>query len=106
MRTPTEKQYDSLLLLGSGAAGLSWGKRHAEQFLRRGWVTAEWRSPYYQWVRITSEGLRALAAAVEKYGLPEIGPKDQTHQRVCADCGSATYRYEPISAGEIVERDI
>ncbi len=69
---PTEKQYASLRILSSGSAGLSWGRRHTETLLRRGWVTAEWREPFYQWVRITPDGLRALALAVEKYGLPEM----------------------------------
>ena len=87
-RVPTEKQYATLRALGSGSAGLSWGKRHAEQFLRRGWVTAEWSPPFYQWVRITPAGIRALAAAVEKYGLPELGPKPQKWERYCGKCGS------------------
>lgn len=91
-RTPTENQYRTLRNLAGGSAGLSWGKRHTEQFLRRGWVTAKWDAPYYQWVRITPDGIRALAQAVEKYGLPDLGPKPQTEKRVCADCGSGQYR--------------
>lgn len=100
--TPTEKQYDKLRLLASGAAGLSFPKRETEALLRRGWVTAHWRPPYYQWVRITVDGLKALARAVEKYGLPELEPHYRT--RVCVDCGHAwkprcrcggrTYLYE------------
>ena len=112
-RVPTEKQYRTLRNLGSGAAGLSWGKRDTEPFLRRGWVVAEWKPPYYQWVRITPDGLRALAAAVERYGLPDIGHQRQS--RICSgcardwnprcDCGSRTYHYHvvdveiPASAG-------
>ncbi|MBA3565227.1 MAG: hypothetical protein H0W31_00040 [Actinobacteria bacterium] len=65
--------------------------------LRHGWVTAEWKPPYYQWVRITADGLRALAFAVEKYGLPDLGPQPQTHQRVCSGCGSTRYRLERIA---------
>jgi hypothetical protein len=87
-RCPTEKQYRTLLNLGSGASGLSWGKRHTEMFLRRGWVTAEWKPPYYQWVRITPEGVRALALGVEKFGLPEIGKKPKTHEQFCGKCDS------------------
>lgn len=103
-RVPTEKQYGTLRNLASGAAGLSWGKRHTEPFLRRGWVTAEWRPPYYQWVRITPAGLRALADAVEKFGLPEMGKTAQRERRACAGCerdwrprckcGSTTWHYD------------
>ena len=72
---PTAKQYRSLRILGSGAAGLSWRKRDTEPLIRWGWVTAKLDGPYYQWVRITPDGLRALALAVEKYGLPDLGSK-------------------------------
>ncbi len=75
MRGITLLQYQRLLPLGSASAGLSWTRRNAEPFLRHGWVTAEWRPPYYQWVRITPDGLRALADGVERYGLPELGPR-------------------------------
>lgn len=100
MSIPTEKQYRLLLNLGSGSAGLSWGKRDTDQLLRRGWATAEWHRRYYQWVRITPDGLRALALAVEKYGLPDLGPAPKTTRRVCANCGSASYRFEQIAAEE------
>jgi hypothetical protein len=89
MRAPTRKQYDKLLVLGSGAAGLSWLRRDTKPLLRRGWVTAE--DPdgsYFQMVRITPLGLRALADAVELYGLPEIGPVIRHAVRACSDCGS------------------
>ena len=102
MRAPTELQYQSLRALGSGSAGLSWTKRETEPFLRHGWVTADWREPYYQWVRITPDGLRALAVAVEKYGLPSMSPKQPTSRRVCADCGSRSYRYESVTAEEAI----
>lgn len=72
MRAPTVKQHGALRALASGGAGLSWGKRVTDPLIRRGWVTAEWEPPYYQWVRITPDGLRALADAVERDGLPEI----------------------------------
>ena|ERR1044072_6096130 len=98
MRRITEKQYRRLLVLANGAAGLSRSKRETEVFLRRGWVTADWQPPYYQWVRITPEGLRALAVGVEHYGLPDLGPKPQTMRRVCADCGSTRYRHEIVDA--------
>lgn len=95
-RAPTENQYRRLRILASGAAGLSWGRRDTEPMLRRGWVTAERSDSYYQWVRITADGLRALALAVEKFGLPELGPKLETRKRVCADCGSDRYNIVDI----------
>jgi hypothetical protein len=100
-RVPTERQYGTLRNLASGSAGLAWGKRTTEPLLRRGWVTAEFREPYYHWVRITPEGLRALAVAVERYGLPDLGPKPQVERRVCADCGSSRWRIESFDAREV-----
>lgn len=99
-RVPTEKQYRTLLNLASGSAGLAWGRRHTEPFLRRGWATAEPKGSYYNWVRITPDGLRALALAVEKYGLPDLGPKPVVDRRVCADCGSGRYRFVTVDAEE------
>jgi len=86
--TPTEKQYALLLMMGGGSAWLSATKGKCEPLLRRGWVTAEWRPPYYQFVRLTPEGFRALALAVEKYGLPEIGSPGRYRAEVCAECGA------------------
>ena len=102
-RVPTERQYQLLLSIGSGAAALSRTKRDTEPLLRHGWVTADWRPPYYQFVRITAAGLHALARAVERFGLPsmEVG---HYHEKVCSECGrkwkpkcrcgSSSYRYE------------
>lgn len=101
-RVPSQKHYATLLALASGAAGLSMGKRDCEPLLKRGWVTAEWRAPYYQWVRITPAGLRALAEAVERVGLPTLGPKPRTRRSVCGDCGSHRVRSEPIDAEEAI----
>lgn len=102
MNGPTLKQYDVLRILGSGSAGLSFNKRTCEPLLRRGWVTARWDPPYYQFVRITPDGLRALALGVERFGLPSLKP--ETRAKVCSDCGrdwrprcrcgSRTYRFE------------
>lgn len=102
MRAPTEKQYGQLRALGSGSAGLSWGKRATEPLLRRGWVTAELSGRYYQWVRITPDGLRALAIAVERYGLPDLGPAARVERRVCSDCGSHHWHFETKTAEEAV----
>lgn len=92
MTIPGEKQYRLMLNLGSGAAWLSAKRRQVEPLLRRGWVTAEWRDPFYQFVQITPDGLRALARGVEKFGLPDLGPKPIVSRRVCADCGSDRWR--------------
>ncbi len=74
-RLPTENQYHYLLRLGSGSALVVGKKRETEMYLSRGWVTAKHGSgpSYpYSWIRITPDGLRALALAVEKYGLPQF----------------------------------
>lgn len=101
-RIPTEKQYGIMLSLGRGDAGLSRLKRDTRPLLRRGWVTAEFREPYYQFVRLTPDGFRALADAVERYGLPEMGPQPKTHRRVCSSCGSTRHRYEEIPVEEAI----
>jgi hypothetical protein len=100
-RPITWKQYDRLRGLGTGAAGLSWRKRDTEPLLRRGWITADWQPPFYQWVRITPDGLRALAQGVERYGLPDLHPQAATMIRVCADCGSDRYRHEPRTPAQL-----
>lgn len=79
-RVPTEKQYRQLRILGSGSAGLSWRRRETTPLLARGWVTADDDGRYFQWVRITPAGLRALADAVDRYGLPDIDPRSK-HDR-------------------------
>ena len=76
MRTPTRKQYHRLLILADGSACVAGLKRQWAALGRHGWVS--WRDEtdgHLAWVRITPDGLRALALAVEKYGLPEIGRK-------------------------------
>jgi hypothetical protein len=83
-RVPTEKQYDRLMMMGNGAAWLSATKGKCDPLLQHGWVTAEWSPPFYQWVRITPDGLRALALAVEKYGLRSLAPERRV--KVCAVC--------------------
>lgn len=102
---PTERQYRMLLVLASGSAGLSRTKRDTEPLLRRGWVTADWRPPYYQWVRVTAAGLHAVARAVERFGLPEMTSGFRS-EKVCAECeqpwrpkckcGSSSYRYVSV----------
>lgn len=107
-RVPTEKQYATLRPLGAGAAGVAWLKSRAAPLVRRGWVTAEdypGDARHTGFVRITPDGLRALAAAVERYGLPELGPAKvcvrvcancdaEPLRQVCSKCGDSRYRYE------------
>ncbi len=52
-------------------------RRETKPLLTRGWVTAEDKGDHFAWVRITPDGLRALARGVEKYGLPSIGRKNE-----------------------------
>lgn len=105
MRTPTEKQHRLLLNLGNGAAWISANKRECEPLLQHGWVTTTHPAPGF--VRITPEGLRALAASVERYGLPDLtGAK--RYERICSECerpwkprckcgcGSWRYRVEEL----------
>jgi hypothetical protein len=99
--TPTEKQYKTLRAVTFGA-GLSFGKRTTEPLLRRGWVTAEWVPPFYQWVRVTPDGLRALALAVEKFGLPDLGPDPLVRRRECVKCGGHTWRHVTVPASEVI----
>ena len=71
--TPTENQYRLLRILGSGNALICGTRRETEPLIRRGWVTFRTFDTHgYKWVRITPDGLRALALAVERYGLPEL----------------------------------
>ena len=95
-RIPTEKQYAYLRALGGGSAIIVGQKRETEMYLRRGWVTAEVydedKSYPYAWIRITPDGLRALAAAVEKYGLPKIGPEPKKYESYCGECDSKRIR--------------
>lgn len=77
-RPLTKRQYSFLLALGSGAMLVSGGKkRDWDSMLNRGLVTGELGAQgcYVNGVRITAAGLRALADAVDRYGLPEFRSK-------------------------------
>jgi len=74
---PGEKQYRLLRLLGNGCALVVGYRREIGPLLRHGWVTADDKGDHYAWVRITPTGLRALADAVEKYGLPDLLPEKE-----------------------------
>lgn len=83
-RIPTERQYRILLCLGSGSALITGTKGSVGPLVRHGWVTADHG---YAWARITADGLRALARAVEKFGLPEMKGGGY-HAKVCSECGA------------------
>lgn len=84
MRVPTEQQYQRLRMLGSGSLLLVPSRREWEPLLRRGWVAGvieDDGSRFLPPLRITPAGLIALAAAVERYGPPEIiGTPRQLHE--------------------------
>jgi len=66
-----------------GAIVLAPGKRDWGPLLRRGWVTEAWPdrqhdgSRYLPPLRITPDGLRAVAAAMEVFGAPEVKPDEK-----------------------------
>ncbi len=77
-RRLTERQYDRLRILGSGAIVLAPGRRDWGPLLRRGWVVGirddDGESRFLPPLQITADGLRALAVAVERFGLPSLKP--------------------------------
>lgn len=78
MRVPTEAQYARLRILGSGSMALTPARRQWEAILRHGWVQTvlddDGTGGLLPPLRITPSGLKALAAAVERYGHPDLGP--------------------------------
>lgn len=84
MTSPTEKQFRQLLVLADGAMALAPGRRDWSPLLRRGWVAPvkdDDGGRFLPPLRITAEGLRALAAGVERFGLPEIGSRRSREPR-------------------------
>lgn len=76
MKAPTTKQADLLRILGSGSIVLTPKRSAWAPLLRRGWVAriGDDGSPKGGWLpplRITADGYRALAAAVDRDGWPE-----------------------------------
>lgn len=108
MRKPTPKQGARLLTLGSGNIVLTPRRADWAPLLRHGWVRhAEGfgRTPtggYLPPLRITPDGLRALAQATERDGLPGLTPRDETTIRECADCGGRRYRFVAVTAEEVL----
>lgn len=81
-RCPTEKQYARMLMLASGAMLVSGADRGLRALVSRGWLAPEWPDKPDNGLRITPDGLRALARAVERYGLPELGPQRQRQEPI------------------------
>ncbi len=77
-RRLTDRQYDRLRILGSGAIVLAPGRRDWGPLLRHGWVAElhedDGESRFLPPLQITADGLRALAVAVERFGLPSLKP--------------------------------
>lgn len=109
MRKPTVKQGARLLVLGGGTVVLTPRRADWAPLLRHGWVELAdgfGHAPsggFLPPLRITPAGLRALAVAVERDGLPPLTMKNETTRRVCADCGSSSYRYESVTAERVLE---
>lgn len=75
MRVPTPKQYARLRTLASGHMVLVPGRREWGPLVAHGWVAGvieDNGARFLPPLRITPAGLIALAAAVERHGLPEI----------------------------------
>jgi hypothetical protein len=68
VRTPTEKQYEKLRVLNAGNVCVTATGRYWEPLIRNGWVERLDKCC----VRITPDGMRAVAAAMEKHGRPEF----------------------------------
>lgn len=73
-RPPTEAQFESLLVFGGGAMLVSGADRRLKALIRRGWLAPDRPQDPFNGLRITADGCRAIAAGIERYGLPEIRP--------------------------------
>jgi len=74
MKPPTEKQYHALRILGPGRILLSARKGEHGPLLRRGWLEPAWPDREFTDLpplRITSDGMRALADGMDRYGQEE-----------------------------------
>lgn len=85
MRTPTPKQAALLAELPVGTAVMNPRRHDFRPLLNHGWVEPVWdgsdpdnhgwnfdgTNPYLPPLRITPDGLRALADAIDKHGQPE-----------------------------------
>lgn len=95
-RVPTEKQMAKLAALPVGTAVVNPRRHDWRPLLNHGWVEAAsddgWTNhslaydgldQYLPALRITADGLRALAAAVERHGQPSL-PEPQTQLEAMA----------------------
>lgn len=77
MRKLPEASYRKLLILGGGAAIVAPRKREWRTLLARGLVAPDGNTfepdGWPAFLRITPDGLRALADYVERTGLPPLG---------------------------------
>lgn len=86
MKVPTEKQFGLLRILGNGSILALPGRRESTPLLRRGWVE-QWKpddkdeGKYLPPLRITPDGLRALADGLERYGWPSLDPEKVAEAR-------------------------
>ena len=75
MRIPTKRQYERLRVWGVCTWLPAGRKGDHGPLIRNGWLEqdpeAQSDDPY-TWLRITPDGLRAVAAAIEKHGRPDL----------------------------------
>lgn len=96
MRTPTPKQMALLAEIPVGTAVINPRRNQWRRLLNHGWVEAVWPKAWQNTglayggagdsflpsLRITADGLRALAAAIDKHGQPEPAePQSQADAR-------------------------
>lgn len=90
MKPPTEKQYRALRILGPGRILLTAREREHGSLLRRGWLEPAWpdrefAGKYLPPLRITSDGMRALADGMDLYGQEEAEvTKEALANRLCS----------------------
>lgn len=80
MKTPTYKQYGKLCALGIHYTAIVPGRRDWTPMLNHGWVEiteADEGKRFLPPIRVTADGLRAIALGIEKYGHPHDARKDE-----------------------------
>ena len=109
-RVPTKNQMARLALLPVGPCVLHPRRNDWRPLLNHGWVEAVWPKEwemvgsaydglhqYLPSLRISSDGLRALADAVEKHGQPEIPARPRTQVEAQAHYAGARDRQRATS---------
>lgn len=89
MKTPTPKQFQKLKTL-CGHIVLTPNYRDWQPLVNHGWVEAAWgdemevrqsgRIRFWPPLRMSPDGYRALADAIEEYGWPEAGSEDDVRR--------------------------